>query len=207
MPELLELIEKDSVYFRRSRGGVTVGGGEPMLQAEFVRELMRACHQELSINTAVETSSFASWEKARMVYEHTDVIQTDIKHMDDARHRELTRVSNRPILANIRGAAETLDPRRQTLVIRVPVIPGMNDSEENIVATAKFVRSLKRVERMELLPYHSLGEAKYQSVADAGDYQLHGLKPEKDEYMDELRKKAETCGVKVRLIQQHMEKL
>ena len=197
--ELLDIIERDSIYFRRSKGGLTVGGGEPMMQAAFVSRLLAETRKQLSVNTAIETSSYASWENAKSVYQYTNTIQTDIKHMDDREHRRLTGVSNKVILENIRRAAQMLDRSWQTLVIRIPVIPGMNDSEENIVATAKFVRSLENADRIELLPYHNLGEAKYASVTDAGDYQLHGVPLETEEHMEHLRACAEACGVSARI--------
>ena len=120
VPELMEEVRKDIDYFRqRSGGGLTVGGGEPMSQADFVRELMEAAHAE-GINTAVETSSYAPRENARKIYEVTDHIFTDIKHMDDDRHRALTGVSNRPILQNIKMASEIIDREKQHLVVRIP---------------------------------------------------------------------------------------
>lgn len=196
VPELLGIIEKDSIYFRRSKGGVTVGGGEPMMQAEFVSELLKESRSQLFINTAIETSSYAPWDKAKMLYENSNVIQTDIKHMDDEEHKKLTGVSNKLILSNIKGAAEMLDPSWQSLIIRIPVIPGMNDSEENIIATAKFVKLLKTVDHIELLPYHNLGEMKYDRVTHAGEYQLHGVAIPSDDYIQHLKQKVEECGVK-----------
>lgn len=175
VPELLEEVMKDEDYFRKeSGGGLTVGGGEPMNQADFVRELMEAAH-EAGINTALESSSYATEENARKVYEVTDHIFTDIKHMDEEKHKELTGVSNQPILRNIRMAAEMLDQGKQHLVIRIPIIPDRNDSEENIRQTAEFVKSLGVADRIEILPYHNLGEAKYDRVTTAGDYPMQGV--------------------------------
>lgn len=195
VPELMEEVRKDIEYFhQQSGGGLTVGGGEPMNQADFVRELMEAAHAE-GINTALESSSYASEESARKIYEVTDHIFTDIKHMDDAQHRALTGVSNQPILRNIKMAAEILDPQRQHLVIRIPIIPGRNDSADNIRQTAEFAKSLRVVDRIELLPYHNLGEAKYSRVTVGGDYQLHGMEMLEKEDLQPLKEVVEQCGM------------
>ena len=193
VPELMEEVRKDVTYFKRkSGGGLTVGGGEPMGQAGFVRELMDAAHAE-GINTALESSSYASEENARKVYEATDHIFTDIKHMDPEIHRQLTGVSNEPILRNITMAAKMLDTSRQHLVIRIPVIPDMNDSEENIRKTAEFAKALQVVDRIELLPYHNLGEEKYNRVPGDRKYELHGIQMlEKSDLSDAYRWVEET---------------
>jgi pyruvate formate lyase activating enzyme len=193
--ELLDTIAEDSVYYYRSNGGVTFGGGEPMLQAEFVSHMMERCHEELGINTAVETSSCAPEEKAELIYRAADYIFTDVKHMDADRHKELTGVGNAQILKNIRRAAEILDEKRQTLVLRIPVIPGLNDTEENIRETADFAKHIGNVTRIELLPYHNLGESKYQKLRRTGDYPLHQLKPPAEEHMEQLRLIAEAQGI------------
>lgn len=188
VPELMNEVRKDVTYFKRkSGGGLTVGGGEPMGQADFVRELMEAAHAE-GINTALESSSYATEENARKVYEATDHIFTDIKHMDPQTHRKLTGVDNGPILHNIKMAAEMLDTSRQHLVIRIPIIPNLNDSEENIRETAKFVKSLRVVDRVEILPYHNLGEEKYNRVPGKTNYELHGVRMlEKCDLADQKR--------------------
>lgn len=188
VPELMEEVRKDKTYYdRKSGGGLTVGGGEPMMQADFVRELMQAAHGD-GINTALESSSYATEAQARKVYEVTDHIFTDIKHMDPKIHRQLTGITNEPILHNIRMAAKIIDTHRQHLVIRIPIIPNMNDSEENIRATAEFVKSLKVVDRIEILPYHNLGEEKYNRIPGSADYALKGVQMlEKSDLADPYR--------------------
>ena len=196
VPELMEEVRKDLTYYRRkTAGGLTVGGGEPMMQADFVRELMDASHAE-GINTALESSSYASEENARKVYKATDHIFTDIKHIDPGMHTVLTGVSNEPILHNIKMAAEMLDTARQHLVIRIPVIPNKNDSEENIRKTAEFVRSLKVADRIELLPYHNLGEEKYNRVPGDRKYEMHGVQMLEMNDLSEAYRWVEETGVK-----------
>ena len=195
VPELMDEVRKDVEYFRQqSGGGLTVGGGEPMNQADFVRELMEAAHAE-GINTALESSSYATEENARKVYEVSDHIFTDIKHMDEDIHKQLTGVSNQTILRNIKMASELIDPERQHLVIRIPIIPDRNDSAENVRRTAEFAKSLKVVERMEILPYHNLGESKYFRIAGGGGYPLKGVEMLEKSDLEPLKAVIEDCGM------------
>lgn len=196
--ELLEVIEKDSSYYWRTNGGVTFGGGEPTMQAPFVAAVMQEAKRALHINTAVETCSYAKRENADLLYRNADQIMTDIKHMDDKVHRELTGVSNRIILDNIRYASEILT-EKQTLTIRIPVIPGMNSTEENIRETARFAAGLGNVSRLELLPYHNLGEVKYSRVRSVDDYPLTGVEMPEQADMEVLREAAENCGIECKV--------
>lgn len=181
---------------RRRHGG----GGEPLLQADFVSQFLKACKEEYAINTAIETSSYATWEKASSVFDYVDIFQMDIKHMDSAEHMRLTGVPNAPILANIQRVAQTYDFSKRTMIIRVPVIPGLNSSEENIAATAEFVRRLEVVKRVELLPYHSYGAAKYERTKWSGSYQLNALAPTApDELMERLAALVRSFGLTVKI--------
>lgn len=124
----------------------------------------------------------------------------DIKHMDSAEHMRLTGVPNAPILANIQRVAQTYDFSKRTMIIRVPVIPGLNSSEENIAATAEFVRRLEVVKRVELLPYHSYGAAKYERTKWSGSYQLNALAPTApDELMERLAALVRSFGLTVKI--------
>lgn len=196
--ELIKLIDRDSSYYWRTNGGVTFGGGEPSMQAEFVAAVMQEAKKSLHINTAVETCSFAARKNADLIYRNADQIFTDIKHMDEKTHIRLTGVSNKIILDNIRYASEILT-ENQTLRIRIPVIPGLNDSEENIRETARFAASLGNVSRLELLPYHNLGEVKYSRVRSVGDYKLSELEIPENNSMEHLREVVETCGMECKV--------
>ena len=192
---LMEEVRKDLTYYKRkSGGGLTVGGGEPMNQAAFVRELMNVAHAE-GINTALESSSYALEENARCIYEVTDHIFTDIKHMNPEVHKKLTGVSNNRILHNIQMAAELLNTEKQHLVIRIPVIPGANDSKENIRETAEFVKKLKVADRIELLPYHNLGEEKYNRIFGSHNYEMHGVQMLGKTDLLEAKQWVESSGV------------
>jgi pyruvate formate lyase activating enzyme len=188
--EVLSEVEKDRPFYRRSGGGVTIGGGEPLMQSEFVAQLLEAC-QRRHLHTAIETTGFGSRQHLREVLEHLDLVYLDIKHMDPERHRELTGVSNAPILDNVR---EVLSADEQyELIIRITAIPGFNDSEENISATARFAAELG-CEKMELVPYHRLGASKYGQYGM--EYGLGKLEAPSAERMQTLRRLVERFGIR-----------
>ena len=174
--EVLQIITSDRVFYEQSGGGVTVGGGEPTLQAGFVFELLAACRRE-ALHTALETCGYAPWRNMQKVLHHVDQLLFDIKHLDPVRHRELTGVDNARILENARRASRQVGE----MVVRFPLIPGCNNDEGNLHALGRFVKEeLRRVNRLDLLPYHSTGESK--SVRLFRDYPLTGRTPlEKEE--------------------------
>lgn len=187
--ELFKEVNKDSAFFRRSNGGVTVGGGEPTVQADFVAQFLALCKQQF-IHTTVETCGYAHQVKLNRLLEHLDLVYMDIKHMDDLRHRELTGVSNHLILKNARRVAQV-----RPLILRVPVVPGCNDTGDNIKATAEFASSLgNNLLMIELLPYHKLGMHTY--IRMGRDYSLKDVEPPNREQMDQLKQIVEMSGVK-----------
>lgn len=170
--EVLAVIERDRIFYEESGGGVTIGGGEPTLQAGFVAGLLKACRSR-GIHTAIETCGFTPWESFSRVIEQVDVLLMDIKHMDTSMHEEKTGAGNGRILENARKAAAIV----KEMVIRVPLIPGFNDTETNLRALGTFItEELPGVSRVDLLPYHSTGESK--SARLSRKYPLPGLKPQ-----------------------------
>lgn len=184
MPEILS----DMPYYRRSGGGVTLSGGEILCQKDFALELLRRCH-ECGLNTAVETTAFSPYEKIAELLPHIDLVLMDIKHMDTKKHREYTGVDNALILENARKIAES----GAHLVIRTPVIPGFNDTPEEIKAISRFAASLSGVTEHHLLPYHRLGQDKYAGLGR--EYTLAGITPPGKERMEYLKECAEECGI------------
>jgi pyruvate formate lyase activating enzyme len=167
--EVLAEVARDALYFEASGGGLTLSGGEPLAQAGFAAELLRRYrHEEKGAHTAVETCGLVEWPVLAQVAEHVDLFLYDIKHMDPAAHLRLTGRDNRLIMDNARRLAEA----GHGLVIRLPLIAGVNDSRDNLEATAEFARSLPGVGRIDILPYHRLGEPKYQRLGK--DYALKG---------------------------------
>jgi len=195
--EVLNEVVKDMKFYARSGGGLTVGGGEPLTQPEFVKELLRRAKEEYYIHTAIETSLYASAEVVRKVLKYVDYIFVDIKHMDPEKHRELTGVSNELILNNIRLIVNELRDEKD-IVIRIPIIPGVNDDRENLNNIANFIKSLKKEIPVELLSYHELGKFKYAALGK--EYPLNKYKsistPSK-EYIEEISKYLNSLGIKV----------
>lgn len=160
VPQLMKIIERDRVFYQNSGGGVTIGGGEPCMQAEFATELLTAC-QHTNIHTAIETCGYGSWEIIKPMFEHCDQIFFDLKCMDPVRHKEMTGVDNELILSNATKMAEL----GKEAIFRIPLIPGCNDDEENIHATGEFVRDIYHDDispAIEILPYHDFGKGKYR---------------------------------------------
>jgi len=156
---LLEEVEKDLLFYDESGGGITLSGGEPLAQAPFAVSVLTLC-KEHRIHTAVDTCGHVDWEDLSAIVGMTDLFLYDVKHMDDDRHRELTGVSNERILENLRR----LDNEGRALWIRYPVIPDLNDADEDIVALGEFVSRLKAVEAIHLLPFHRGGERKLERL-------------------------------------------
>ena len=150
---------KDDVIYKQSGGGVTLSGGEPLLYPDFTRELTSALKGE-GISIGVDTCGQVPWVNVQAVLSNIDFFLWDIKHMNPEKHAEFTGVSNELILNNARAVSEENIP----IYIRVPVIPGYNDSEENIRATADFARNLSSVVEISLLPLHHLGKSRYDSL-------------------------------------------
>jgi pyruvate formate lyase activating enzyme len=158
--EILAEIEKERVFFEQSGGGVTFSGGEPMLQTDFLVRLLDTC-RERGIHTAVDTAGLVSTETLLEVAKRTDLFLYDLKLMDSDRHREWTGLPNRKILENLRRLAEM----GAKVMVRIPLVGGVNDDEENVSQTARFLNGLpgERV-RVNLLPYHKIAQAKYQKL-------------------------------------------
>ena len=157
--ELVQEAKKDKVFYKHSGGGVTLSGGEPLLDPDFILGLLQAL-KERGIGVGVDTCGHVPWTAIEPVLPYINFFLWDIKHMDSQKHREFTGVSNELILENARSVSD----RNIPLYIRVPVIPGYNDSEENIRATCEFARGLPSVVEVDLLPFHHLGKARYESL-------------------------------------------
>ena len=156
--DVLNVVEQDMAFYARSGGGLTLSGGEPLLQGEFAVALLREARAR-RIKTAVETCGMVSAETVRAAAEYLNYVLFDIKHMDSAEHEAQTGLSNRHILENFRILAEEFPDL--PILARTPIIPGFNDSEQAVTAIAQFLKPYERVD-YEMLPYHRLGTQKYQ---------------------------------------------
>ena len=157
--EVVAEITKDTVFYDESRGGITVSGGEPLMQPSFSIELLDAC-KKLEIHRTVDTSGHAETRTIREVATRTDLFLYDLKHMDPEKHTRFTGVSNERILANL----QILSQKAAEIVIRFPIIPGFNSDQENIDKTGAFISSLPGIRRVNILPYHFTAAAKYKKL-------------------------------------------
>lgn len=160
--EVLEAVSRDTVFHDESGGGVTFSGGEPLLQHEFLLSVLQGCRAR-GIHTAVDTSGYAAPAVLDAVAEVADLFLYDIKLFDEERHRRFTGVSNRLILENL----HRLTARGAAVIVRIPLIPGINDDEVNIREIGEFVASLGGISEIDVLPYHDTGLAKYDRLGRA----------------------------------------
>ena len=162
--EVMREIAKDEIFYFHSGGGVTFSGGEPLEQIDFVRALLVECRKR-GIPCGLESSFFAPWERTESLLSLLDLVYVDLKHIDPAEHVRLTGVDNRVILESIRKASAS--PHVFDLVLRIPLIPGLNDSDENLRRIAAFASGLKRIRAVEFLAYHRLGRETYRALGRA----------------------------------------
>jgi len=190
--ELLKEVEKDMPFCRLSGGGVTISGGEPLAQPEFTKGILKAC-KEREIHTVLDTSGYGRWEDLEGILKYVDLVLYDVKHMNSAKHREYTGVGNESILENVR----MMGRREIPLIIRFPIIPGINDSEGNINELIELTKEVSAL-RVDLLPYHRLGVLKYKMLGR--EYGLEGLEPPTREHLNRIRDLLISHKVKVKLV-------
>lgn len=186
--DVMEVVLKDRVFYDESGGGATFSGGEPLLQLGFLRETLERCKNE-GIHTAVDTCGYAPQSCLLAIAPLTDLFLYDLKIMDEKVHLETTGVSNTSIVENLRRLGKI----HGNIWIRVPIIPGVNDSHDNIEALAAFSSSIGGVRQVNLLPYHTLGIQKFDRLGRA--YQLTEATPPSTERLEELATPFRTRGL------------
>lgn len=191
LDEIMAEIEKDVIYYDQSGGGVTFSGGEPLQQIDFLAALLQRC-KEYEIHTAVDTSGLAAWKHFERILPYTDLFLYDLKLMDEEKHRQFTGVSNRLILENLQKLTEASAKVR----VRIPIIPNINDDEENIHATKDFLVELGKIQQVDLLPYHNIASDKYHRMAH--EYALKNVQTPSNERMKNLAARFEEWGFNVR---------
>jgi pyruvate formate lyase activating enzyme len=191
--EVVQRINKDRPFYLKSGGGVTLSGGEPLLQHRFTAALFQECKNQ-ALHTCLSTSGFAPWQILEEVARYTDLVLYDVKQMDSAKSREYVGVPNEIILENARKLAAL----GIAIQVRIPVIPGYNDSEENLRATSQFCLELGQVVTLvQILPYHRLGTVKYQRLQKA--YALENVQPPTAVQMETHQRLIESYGLKVQI--------
>ena len=204
MDELMAEVEKERDVMEDSGGGVTLCGGEPLMQPQAALAVLKELGRR-GLHRTVDTSLYASAETVKAIAEETDLFLVDLKHMDSNRHRELTGVPNEPILENARLLMEL----GANIWFRLPLIEGINDDEENIEATASFIASLNakpstlnsklstRNSIIHLLPYHDVGKDKHRRRGTEYNPEGLSMKAPSDETLDRCRQQFERHGIRV----------
>lgn len=181
--EVLDVVMADEAYYRRSGGGVTLSGGEALLQRDFAKAIFMQC-KAYGINTAIETTGFPEFNKFKDIIPYIDYFLMDIKHINSEKHKKFCGSGNERVLEN----AVKISQIANSYSVRVPVIPTFNDTTEEIADIAKFAASLPNVNTLHLLPYHRLGQDKYEGLSR--EYELKELIPPDNAKMAKLLREA-----------------
>ncbi len=194
--ELVEIVEEDRPFYEVSGGGVTLGGGEVLMQPEAACNLLMACKQE-GINTAIETCGYAKLESVLKVAEFTDLFLFDIKHINSERHFQLTGVRNEQILENLKELLR----RKYNVMIRMPLLKGVNDCQDDIENVMEFLmpfRDYRNFKGIDLLPYHKMGVNKYNQLGI--EYPIDGDPSLNDEDLDRIEEWIKKYDLPVKVI-------
>ncbi len=190
--EVIKEIEKDRIFYQESNGGVTISGGEPLAQPKFLESLLKAC-KENGFHTALDTTGYGEQEVLLKISKYVDLFLYDLKIMDDKNHKYYTGVSNKIILDNLKALAAN----NNKIIIRVPIIPGINDDYENISKIGEYVAALKSVKDLNLIPYHQTGVKKYLRLNR--EYKLLNCTPPQEAKMIEIKNLLEEYGLEVKI--------
>jgi pyruvate formate lyase activating enzyme len=190
--EIVDEVEKDRIFYDESGGGVTISGGEPLAQGEFLLDLLDAL-KNIHIHSAVDTSGCVPYEILDEVGKRADLILYDIKVMNEHRHWVFTGESNIPILENLRR----LSQKRENIIIRMPVLKGLNDDPENIQNMVDFLLPLNKSWTINLLPYHRGGEGKLKRLNKKSP--LVDFKTPSEQQLEEIKDKFSSCGFRVKI--------
>ncbi|MFC1799113.1 glycyl-radical enzyme activating protein [Thermodesulfobacteriota bacterium] len=183
-----------AIFYRRSGGGVTLSGGEPLLQPDFCRELLAACRDD-GIHTALDTCGLAKWQMVRDVLPFVDLFLYDIKHVDDQKHRAGTGVSSRLILDNLVKLAADCRDGYPEIIVRIPIVPGFNATIDEIGEILAFLKGLDTIRQVEILPFHHYGESKYRKLQKT--YTFDSCSLLSDGFLDDCVALAEKNGFDV----------
>lgn len=186
--QVIKELKKDAIFYRRSGGGITLSGGEPLVQSAFVKELLKACKAQ-GWHTAIETTAYANTEVIESVFPYIDLTLMDIKSTNSLLHKKYTGVSNEIIIDNAK-----LVSKITKMVVRVPLIPGFNSSEEDILEICNIVKTLNNVNTIHLLPYHTYGENKYDLLGR--EYLMKEIKPLNNKEIERLQEIIGGQGIK-----------
>lgn len=185
--EVYNIIKKDLIFYDESNGGVTFSGGEPLTQVEFLKEILQKCKIN-SISTTVDTCGYASRESFEKIYKYADLFLYDFKLFDNELHQKYTNVSNELIKFNL----EFLNSVKANVIIRIPLIPNITDTENNLTSIANYLMKLENINQIDLLPYNKLAEDKYRRLNQKS--QLGNLETQSAEKLEEIKILVESFG-------------
>ncbi len=190
VPEVLKEIEKDIIFYDESGGGATFSGGEPFLQADFLRGLLSECRKR-DIHTTVDTSGFVAAELLDSFLDGIDLFLFDVKLLDNQQHQYYTGVSNRQVLDNLRRLSDAGKP----VIVRLPLIPGITDTRENLQLFKMLVAQYNNVQRIDILPYHRIASEKYNRLGMID--RMPGVTPPAASDVEAVQKLFEQTGLPV----------
>lgn len=188
--DVFKEIRKDEVVYKNTGGGVTLSGGEPTLHTDFCFQLLEKC-RNYGIHTAIETCGYTDWENFEKLLKVTDLFLYDLKLLDGIKHKNWTGVDNAKILGNLKSLVKA----SADIIIRVPLIPGVNDDVEEFAGMMSFVKGLGSISSIHIMPFHQIGSSKYEMIG--ADYQLKDLKEQNKENVDKCAKIAADMGFRV----------
>ena len=191
--DIMLQIRQDIPYYKNSGGGVTLSGGEVLCNKNFAIALANACHKE-DISVAIESNISFPWEYAKELFDVCDLIMCDIKIFDEEKHRELTGISNKNVLENVKK----LDELGKPIIVRTPLIPGATDDIGNLTAIANYIKDMKNFVRYEILNFNPLGEGKYKGLDKENAY--IDARPEKNDKLDAILGELSKTGINVKII-------
>ena len=191
--QVMAEVRQDIPYYRNSGGGVTVSGGEVLCNKEFTLELARICKAE-NIHFAIESNISFPYEYCEELFRACDLIMCDLKIFDEEKHKEITGISNKNILENIKKLDELGIP----VIVRTPLIPDATDSIENLAAIASYIKDMKNLVRYEILNFNPLGEGKYRGLDKENKY--IDARPEKNDKLEAVKDEISKLGVSVKII-------
>lgn len=189
--EVMNEIKKDIIFMEQSNGGVTFSGGEPLLQIEFLNELLREC-KKLNLHTTIDTAGCVPFDNFLKIIDNVDLFLYDIKILDESKHRKFTGFSNHQIMSNLSALVKL----KKSIIIRIPIIPTINDNEKDIIQFGEFFTE-QQIRKVELVPYHNLGIEKYNQLQKIN--QLKDIPKPQIEDLEKIKLKLESFGLAVKI--------
>jgi pyruvate formate lyase activating enzyme len=191
VPDVITQVLKDQVFFDQSGGGITISGGEPLMQPDFLEELLAASRAR-HLHVVLDTSGYAEWRMIERIRKYVDMFLFDLKLMDPIKHQQFTGVKNDRILANLTSLVKS----GSLVIIRIPVIPEVNDDEENFAAVSKFLTPLG-LREIDLLPYHRIASSKYSRLGET--YRMESVSPPTEERLQAIARRLGQDGFHVQI--------